>query len=157
MKNKLLATLLTLLTLSVLPGCGEDLELTQFQKSMNDFCSKVSEIDEDINNIDATKTTAPAELLGYLNDLDIVFQSLGRLDFPEEFDYLEGLADEAASYMTTAVESYEDAYSNGSYNSGTAEYARQNYERANKRIQIILAFLRGEKPDDADISIEYDN
>ncbi len=155
MKNKLVASLLSIFTLTMLTACGEDLELTNFKKNIDDFCSKVSEIDTAINNIDAEKENAPDELLGYLNDLDIVFQSLGRLDFPEEFDYLEGLADEAAEYMTVAVDSYEDAYSNSSYSAATAEYARQNYERANKRVQIILSFLRGEQPNDDDVTIQY--
>lgn len=155
MKNKVISMILSLLMVSMLAACGEDLALTQFKKSMDDFCSKVAEIDTAINNIDAEKENAPDELLGYLSDLDIVFQSFARLDFPEEFDYLENLADEASSYMTEAVKSYKDAYSNDSYNEATAEYARQNYERANKRIQIILDFLHGEEPDDENLTIEY--
>ena len=84
-----------------------------------------------------------------------MFQSFARLDFPEEFDYLEDLADESSQYMTEAVASYHDAYSNGAYNEYTAEYARQNYSRAYKRIQIIITFLHGEHPDDVDLAIEY--
>ena len=33
--------------------------------------------------------------------------------------------------------------------------AKQNYDRANKRLRIILDFLHGEEPDDADLTIEY--
>lgn len=157
MKNKICALLTTaLLSATLLTGCGEDPELTQFRKSMDDFCTKVSEINASINAIDATAENAPDELLIYLDDLEIVFQSFGRLDFPEEFDYLESIADEASSYMDEAVASYHEAYSNGSYNEYTAEYASQNYERAYKRIQIIISFLHGEEPEDVDVDIEYE-
>ena len=36
-----------------------------------------------------------------------------------------------------------------------ADYAGENYARAYKRIQIILAFLHGEQPEDEDLTIEY--
>ena len=70
------------------------------------------------------------ELLGYLDQLDSAFQDFAALDFPTEFDYLESLADEASEYMTTAVESYHDAYDNGGYNQLTADYAKVKYARA---------------------------
>ena len=72
--------------------------------------------------------------------------------FPTEFDYLESLADEASEYMTTAVESYHDAYDNGGYNQLTADYAKENYARAYKRIQIIITFLHGEQPEDVNLT-----
>jgi len=146
-----------LLSATMLTACGEDPELTQFRKNVDDFCTKISEIDTSINSIDAQAETAAEELLANLDDLDLVFQSFARLDFPEEFDYLEGLADESSEYMTEAVTSYHSAYSNGSYNEYMAEYASQNYARAYKRIQIIISFLHGEEPDDADLTIEYPN
>lgn len=155
MKNKLLIGFATILVTAMLSGCGEDPQLAHFKNSIDDFCTKVSQIDEEINNIDAEAENAPNELLSCLDELDIVFQSFGRLDFPEEFDYLESIADEACTYMTEAVESYHEAYSNNSYNEYTADYAGQNYARAYKRVQIILSFLRGEEPDDPELSIEY--
>ncbi len=144
-----------LLMYTLLTACGEDPELASFRKSMDDFCTKISEIDSSINNIDAQAENAVSELLGYLDDLDLTFKSFAVLDFPEEFDYLEGLADESSQYMTEAVSSYHEAYKNGTYNPDVAEYARQNYSRSYKRIQIIISFLHGEEPDDADLSIEY--
>ena len=59
--------------------------------------------------------------------------------------------------MTEAVNSYHEAYGNGAYNEYIAEYAKQNYSRAYKRIQIIISFLHGEEPTDADLTIEYEN
>lgn len=135
----------------MLTACGENPELVQFRKNVDDFCNKISEIDNGMNNIDAQSDGAVTEFLGYLDELDLIFQSFANLDFPEEFDYLEATADEASQYMTTAVESYHEAYSNGSYNEYTADYAYGNYSRAYKRIQIIISFLHGETPDDVSI------
>ncbi len=159
MKNKFFMTMpkmliTVLLAVALLTACGEDPKVAGFRKNIDEFCDKLSEIDRAMNSIDAEADTAVAEFLGYLDDLDIVFQSFAKLDFPEEFDYLEATADEASTYMTTAAESYKEAYSNGSYNEYTADYAYENYSRAYRRVQIIISFLRGETPEDVDIITE---
>lgn len=151
MKKKFFISVAAVLMAAVLTACGEDPELVRFRKEIDAFCNKLAEIDAAMNGMDAEADGAVTEFLGYMNDLDIVFQSFAALDFPEEFDYLETTADEASSYMTTAAESYKEAYSNGSYNEYTAEYAYENYARAYKRVQIILSFLHGETPDNVDI------
>ena len=145
------------LILIMLTACGEDPELINFRRSIDEFCTKVSQIDNSINNIDAQSDNATSELLSYLDELDLVFQYFATLDFPEEFDYLEDLADESSKYMTEAVSSYHIAYGNDSYDQYAAEYARQNYSRAYKRVQIIITFLHGDEPDDPDLKIEYEN
>lgn len=144
-----------LLALVLLTGCGRDPELSRFKIEVDQFCTSISELDTSINNIDTTSEGYTTELLGYLDELDAEFQEFSQVDFPEEFDYLESLADEASEYMTEAVKSYHEAYSNNSYNEYTADYALQNYSRAYKRIQIIISFLHGEEPDDVDLTIEY--
>jgi len=155
LKNKIRMLFAALTLVSMLTACGEDPELSQFRKSVDDFCTKISEIDTSINNIDAQSEDAVTELLSCLDELDLTFQYFAKLDFPEEFDYLEELADESGEYMTEAVKSYHDSYADGAYNENIAEYAGENYARAYKRIQIIITFLHGEKPDDADLTIEY--
>lgn len=154
MKNKVRMLFTAVLAAVLLSACGTDPELARFHKSIDDFCTKVSEIDTAINSIDAESDQAVSELLSYLDELDLVFQSFATLDFPEEFDYLEDTAKDASRYMTTAVESYHDVYSNNSYDEATAEYARGNYSRAYKRIQIIISFLHGETPEDVDLTME---
>lgn len=152
MKKKLLAVTAGILTVLTLTACGKDPKLTQFKEEIDSFCTEISDIDTEINNVDAQSDNATNELLGYLDQLDTAFQDFADLDFPEKFDYLESLADEASEYMTTAVESYHDAYSNGGYNELTADYARENYARAYKRIQIIITFLHGEQPEDVNLT-----
>ena len=83
MKNKVRMLFAVVLSAVMLTACGEDPELTQFRKSVDDFCTKVSEIDTSINSIDAQSEEAATELLENLDELDLVFQSFARLDFPE--------------------------------------------------------------------------
>lgn len=158
MKKKAALLLSALLTCSILlTGCGEDQELTQFKKNMDSFCTQISDIDTSINGIDAESDNAVEELLSDLDQLKIAFNDFAKFDFPEEFDYLEPIAQEASDYMDTAVASYHDAYSNDSYNEYTAEYAHGNYSRAYKRIQIIISFLHGETPEGVDIVTTTEN
>ena len=157
MKRRVRMLFTAALILVMLTACGEDPELADFRRNIDVFCTKVSEIDTSINSIDAQSDSATSELLSYLDELDLAFQSFADLDFPEEFDYLEELADESSKYMTEAVSSYHTAYGNDAYDQYAAEYAKQNYSRAYKRVQIIITFLHGEEPDDADLKIEYEN
>lgn len=143
-----------LFAITALTGCGEDPKLTQFRNDIESFCTEISRIDTSINSIDASSEGAVAELLSYLDDLDDAFQGFAELDFPEEFDYLEEIADQAGDYMSTAVSSYHEAYGESYYDEYTAAYARENYSRAYKRVQIIITFLHGETPDDVDLQIE---
>ncbi|MBQ2803748.1 MAG: hypothetical protein IJF07_07605 [Lachnospiraceae bacterium] len=152
MKNRYSAIALGLFAVLTLSACGSDPALAKFKNEMDDFCTAISEIDTSINNIDATSENATTALLGYLDDLENEFEEFSNLDFPEDFDYLEPLADESFDYMTEAVSSYHAAYTGDSYNEALAEYAKQNYARAYKRIQIIISFLHGEEPEDVDLT-----
>lgn len=151
MKKQLTLFTAGILSAMLFSGCGQDPALTRFMSEIEAFCTNISEIDTSINNIDAQEDDSVAQLLGYLDNLDEEFQEFAELDFPEEFDYLENLADEAGDYMSEAVESYHKVYS-GSYDAATAEYAKENYSRAYKRVQIIITFLHGEEPENVDLS-----
>lgn len=151
MKKRLLLLFAVLAIALTATGCGEDPALTKFRKNMDAFCQNISEIDTNINNIDASSETARTELLTYLDQLEQAFKVLGEMSIPEEFSYIESLADEASSYMSTAVQYYHDAFSNNSYNEYTAEYARANYERACKRVTVIIKLLHGEDISDASV------
>ncbi|MDR2045015.1 MAG: hypothetical protein LBQ15_11805 [Clostridium sp.] len=154
MKQKMPLVLFILLCLSV-TGCGKQSELPQFQAQIEEFCTRISAIDTSMNGIDASSDTAIEELLEDLDSLDLEFQGLKEMDFPDEFDYLEDVSREASDYMAQAVASYHEAFGSGSYHEALAEYAKQYYSRAYKRIQVILSFLHGEEPDDsADLTIE---
>lgn len=151
MKKRILLLFAVLAIALSATGCGEDPALTKFRKNMDAFCQNISEIDTNINNIDASSETARNELLGYLDQLEQAFKVLAEMSIPEDFSYIENLADEASTYMSTAVQYYHDAYSNNSYNEYTAEYARANYERACKRLTVIIKLLHGEDISDTNV------
>lgn len=148
MKKKILSAFASFLAIASLTACGTDPEITQFKREMDEFCASVAEINNSINNINAEADNAAALALGYLDKLDKNFQDFAELDFPEEYDYLESLADEAGEYMKAAVESYHIAYADEGYDEEAATYARENSARAFKRIQVILDVLHGNNPTD---------
>ena len=153
MKTKKYLLLTTILSAFFLTGCGEDKELAIFRESFEDFCTDVAEIDSSINNINANSEEAPVELLDLLDQLEIEFQELAALDVPEEFAYMEDLADEASENMGLAVENYHTAFGSETHDPYAANIASQYYERAYKRIQYMITFMHGEVPDDENVSV----
>ncbi len=154
MKKKTIRLLAGLLAAVTLTACGTDPEITQFKKKVDTFCTSVAELNKSINEIDAQADDASELALAYLDQLDKQFQDFAELDFPEDYDYLESLADEAGNYMKEAVNSYHEAYEGETYDEDTAAYARENSARALKRVQIILSILRGEDPSENQASSE---
>ena len=144
MKKKIILFLSVLALSVLLTGCGKDPKQSKFEQDIQTFCDEIAAIDANINNIDASSETATYELLAYLDQLDQSFQALAQMSIPEEYAYLEELTTDASSYMTTAVASYHDAFEGETYDTAVAEYARENYERAYKRITVMLKLLRGE-------------
>lgn len=138
----------------MLTGCGEDPELTLFKSNVEQFCINLSQLDTSINKIDAEANNASDKLLGYIDQLDSQFQLFAELDFPEEFDYLEALADEAGDYMKEAAVSYQTAYADGGYDEPMSKYAFENYRRAYKRVQVIIIYLHGDEPTEADLVLD---
>lgn len=140
---------------ALLTGCGENKELAQFKEEFEAFCVEVSTLDTSINRIDASDENAEKELLGYIDRLETEFEDLAQLDFPEEFKYLENLSDEASEYMKEAAKAYHTAYEGETFAANYNDYAFENYKRAYRRIQIILAYLHGEDPKEAGLMITY--
>lgn len=142
-----------LLLALLLTGCGkqQDIELTRFSNEINDFCDNIKEIDASINEISNITTdeagleAATEDLLYNLDLLKDEFAKFSNLDFPEEYDYLEEIADEASDYMTEAVNAYHKTYGND-YTASMEEYAQENYARAYKRVRIIIDVLNGKEP-----------
>lgn len=137
------------------PSEIDNTEYVNFRKDIDKFCNSVNSIDTNINSLDTASESYISDLSISLEALSTEFTAFAALDFPEDYDYLESLADEADSYMTTAVTAYIDAFG-GNYSSTDFEskynYAEENYARAYKRVQIILTFLNGEISEDVTIS-----
>lgn len=149
MRKKLLPALVCLLLLT---GCGENPINAKFDGEIAAFCENVSAIGSKIDaiQVEAEENSiryATSDLLSYLDEMEIEFMKFANIDFPEEYDYLEDLADEAGQYMEEAAASYHKAYEDG-FHQEMEEYARENYVRACKRMQVILAHLRGENTEE---------
>ena len=149
---KFTIVMMAVIAVTALTACGENPELVSFKQDMSDFCNSVSELNESLNSIDSDDDSAPSLALEYLDELDRQFQNFAEFDFPEEYDYLESVADEAGDYMKEAVKSYHEVYSGEEYDEDTAAYARENSARAIKRVQVILDVLQGIEPSDESAS-----
>lgn len=146
MKKLLNLTLITLL-LFLLTGCGKNTELENYKANMNQFFENVKIFDASINAIDPNSETAVSELLALLDSMNTSFAQMASLEVPEGFPGVDQLADEASSYMAEAVSYFHQAY-DGEYNPSLEDVARQNYERANVRLQYILSILHGDIPEE---------
>ena len=156
LKQKIFVLLISCFCMVTFAGCGKEALDVQFKNDLDTYCSKIETIDEEINQIDGTSEMAPQELLGCMDDLNIVFASIGKLDFPSEFDYLESLATEAAEYMNDAVEHYHSAFANESFDESLAASGKDSYTKACRRLQIILKLLNGESPENVGVTMTYE-
>ena len=154
MKKCLCILSILLLICTILSGCGKDEELENFSRDFENFCINISTLDTSINNIDANNEKAKEELLYYIDQLDAQFRSLAALDFPEKFDDLEALAKQASEYMSEAASAYHTAYSGDTYAENYNDYAYEYYKRVYRRVQVIITYLHGEEPQDADLTEE---
>lgn len=146
------AFIYSMLIMFLLTACGKTKDYSEFEGKINSFCDRIAEIDENINSIDTSSDTATDSMLENLDSLDSEFKAFAEIDFPESYDYLEKFADEASEYMTEAVNTFSDVYTNTEYDEETLrnhfDYAEENYNRAFKRVRIIITFLHGETPED---------
>jgi hypothetical protein len=151
---------------ALLTGCtsGKDSdtvhseELTAFRGEVDAFCESIADCDKAINAIDTTQDGYATVLMTDLYQLQDLFTDFAAKDFPSDYDYLESLADEAAEYMTTAVDAFGNVYNSDdltqSMMDAQYEYAMENYSRAYKRITVIVKFLNGEVDADATVTTE---
>ena len=132
----------------VLSGCGKNPELEAYKANMNQFFENMKIFDSSINSIDPQSETAPTELLTLLDSMEASFTQMASLEVPDGFPGVDQLADEASQYMTEAVSCYHKAFEGESYDAAMADVAKQNYDRANLRIQYILSILHGDLPEE---------
>ena len=141
------------LSLLLLTGCGKDQELEQFYSEMESFTERAAQDFQTLSGIDPSSETAVDELLSAMDSLAETFSLLAEISVPEEFAYIEEIADEASSYMTEAAALYREAYADGGYSENTAATAQENYDRAVMRMNIISEVLQGETPTDASVTV----
>lgn len=137
-----------------LTGCNkQDPVLENYKANMNQFFENIRVFDSSIDAIDPESDTAATQLLSLLDAMDTSFAQMASLEVPESFPGVSDLAKEASSYMTEAVSYFHQAYEGESYDATLEDVARQNYERANLRLQYIISILHGDIPEEI---ISYD-
>ena len=147
MFRKYILLLAAILGLFCMTGCGNKEEITSFQQNMDNFYTEVSEIESNIEAIDAEDDGAVTNLLIYLEQMSSQFQQLAQMEIPKEFVNIEALTSDASEYMTEAVRLYTEAYGTDSVNDAYVEAAAKNYASAMKRINYIAVLLQGEIPE----------
>ena len=130
-----------------LTGCGKDDKIENYKANMNHFFENILIFDSSINAIDPNSETATTELLSLLDSMNTSFSQMASLEVPESFPGVEDLATQASEYMSEAVSFYHQAY-DGEYDATLEDVARQNYERANLRLQYIVSILHGDIPEE---------
>ncbi len=146
MKLRLLCMLLTLTFLFA--GCGNSAELDAYKTSMNEIFESLKTYDSQINAINPESESAATELLIVLDAMNNTFSQMAELTVPEGFPGVEELADEASSYMSEAVFYYHQAFEGEAFDSVSSDVAKQNYDRANVRLQYIVSILHGDIPEE---------
>lgn len=148
--KRLLIYLLALALFS-LCGCEKENEETPiidtaFETDVNEICESIAKLDKEMNSIKPDSEQACSDMLNKLATMEDAFEQFAALHFTDNFSYLQQYAEEAKDYMTEAVSVYREIYSLTDYDSARDEYAKENYRRAFKRMQAVLAVLRGEDP-----------
>ncbi len=137
---------------SAKPSDEPNREYLAFRDAVDAFCATIKNYDEEMNTFTYDTAASSDSFLGCLSSLKESFHGFAEMDFPTEFDYLESVADEADTYMTTACENFTDAFTNENYSSEYIQtmydYAMENYTRGFKRVQIIVTMLNGEESND---------
>ena len=165
MRQKIVIPVLMIFILVMTCACGkqnssgtESEEIKAFRTTIDQFNSSIVEIDQAINTIDFSDPASRSVLTGKLGELGTLFSDFANVDFPAEFDYLEHLADEASEYMSKAVATYTQIFTDDSLDqesiSVLMEDADTNYANAFKRIKVIMTFLNGEVSQDANVSTQ---
>ncbi len=132
-----------------LTGCGsKDTELENYKANMNQFFENVKIFDSSMNALDPDSETVTTDLLALLDSMDTSFAQMASLEVPDDFPGVAELAAEASEYMSEAVSYYHQAYETDPYDAALEDIARQNYDRANVRLQYIVSIIHGEIPEE---------
>ena len=129
-------------------GCGASEELEVYKANMTQFFENIKIYDTSINSLNPESETAVTDLLALLDSMEVSFEQMASLEVPEGFPGVEELADEASEYMTEAVSYYHQAFEAEPFDIVLADVAKQNYDRANVRLQYIVSILHGDIPEE---------
>ena len=149
MKKNLLFVLLC--TLCVLSACGSG-NIRKYQSSVEDFHSKLTELNENMNNIDYDSPLAASDLEDYMNEMLTSIDEFRKITPPDKFSQVTALLDQAYNY-TEASKNYYMAYFADPENDSNRASAEAYYDGAMKCIRYAGCVISGIDPDENEASL----
>ncbi|MCD8325182.1 MAG: hypothetical protein LUC90_00415 [Lachnospiraceae bacterium] len=156
--RKYFTVLSCLLCAALLGGCATagSVKIASFEAQISTVVDSIEEIDANMNAIDTDSDTAGTQMLKYMKELSSAIDNLAAIEVPSsDYQYVNDLAVEAQEYMGEAVTLYSQILSSGAeYDPDIADEAYQYYQKACRRVSIIVSLLHGNTPSDVEITYE---
>ncbi|MCD8130196.1 MAG: hypothetical protein LUE16_02780 [Lachnospiraceae bacterium] len=158
MSNKIFTAVICILCVFVFSGCAtsSSVKIASFEAQIGTIIDSIEEINENMNAIDADSDSAGTQMLKYMKELSTAIDNLAAIEVPSgEYQYVNDLAVEAQEYIGEAITLYSQILSSGAeYDPDIADEAYQYYQKACRRISVIVSLLHGNTPSDVEISYE---
>ncbi|MCD8380659.1 MAG: hypothetical protein LUC95_10175 [Lachnospiraceae bacterium] len=158
MYRKSFILFLSLLCAAFLGGCAtaDTVKIASFEAQISTIIDSIEEINDDMNAVDTDSGSADVKMLAYMKDLSAAIDKLAALEVPSsDYQYVNDLALEAQEYMSEALTLYSQILSTGAeYDPDVAETAFAYYEKACRRVSVIVSLLHGNTPSDVEITYE---
>ncbi len=142
--KKLITTLSIILILSCACGKAEDdpsAKLNAYHEGITAFNSEISELSARMDAIDINAEDASTNLLICLDEMNTHFEELSNLPVPDEYNGAKGLAVQAYSSMSEAVNLYHQLYSAESFDADLSARAKLRYDEAMGFVDSIGALI----------------
>lgn len=153
--KKRLSIVISLFACLLIYGCGNNEQLDEYYDGMSTFNGNVQIITETLELIDVQSDFAVSQVCDQLDKLVDQFRIMSELKVPSNFSGCEELGDDAYHYMQEADRLYKE-WADGGQNSTDEDLvsmAKQNYERAMKRVNYISVILQGGIPEGEGVTI----
>ncbi|MCR5120105.1 MAG: hypothetical protein K6B44_10880 [Lachnospiraceae bacterium] len=142
--KKLITTLSIILILSCACGKAEDdpsAKLNAYHEGITAFNSEISELSARMDAIDINAEDASTNLLICLDEMNTHFEELSNLSVPDEYNGAKGLAVQAYSSMSEAVNLYHQLYSAENFDADLSARAKLRYDEAMGFVDSIGALI----------------
>jgi len=133
--------------LIMLYGCGSTDKLDAYYDGMSSFNSNVMIIAETLELIDEGSDSAVNQVCTQLDKMVEQFRIMSELEVPKKFEGCEELGDDAYTYIQEASRLYKEWAGNDDADDQLVNMARENYNRAMERVNVISVILQGRVPE----------
>lgn len=140
MKKNLL-TLLVLVSVTLLCGCGNDKDNKAkelYRDELTKYYNEIYMTSVSINNIDTSVSGCEVVLLGYLETMDNSFQGLSNVETPEKYEPLKEISMLAYTSFNNANTIYHEIYSGVNFENFDEYRATEAYSYYNQSMQYLI-------------------